>query len=1045
MKKAALLFLSLVAAISLFAQGEGEMTVSGLRHCHSPNSCASIQSLTANWRITSLMGEPLVRVSFKWTAGANTPANFFDSRDFIVLRCVAKGSSQVVGYIRSGGDCPVSGKGYGHNTGGSPSWTSIFCDSEGNSLGYSAEKTKEIWKKGFSVAGVSLVRSGGLDADKPNTSQSSGTGGGGTPTTTVTGSSQSQRMAELQAKQRKLEEESKQRQQQQQQQQQRAAQERARQQQTDRSRQQQTIRQTSPGEARRFESEMANNYYKDSQRETQEMLDKVKQGAQDMMNTWVQIAEKNRIENEKWKAECAAKDRAWEANEARKKREKEELERQYEERMRQKAEERRREQEAKAAQATLLGQNRLAIVNEFNASDIPLSSAPGSSDKLYYFGYSFSSDMLKDNTCTFLITPTFEVGRRADGTWPYTSNVEGELRLTFYSSCILHGAYSTYDEAEQARQLFMSMLQKTGVAFKDKAYAGKVATVLPKPMPAVAPALKASFEGAEQLFASDKYDAALQQLFDTERQPGGSSEQGAYLKIWAYDKLLTYPHTDSLELLLPMHQAINSYLSTYASYPIKEKYAEVQALQQRYDGLGLGYQRVAAALSGNAEEQYQLGMVFYRSQLYRRAMEQLTRSAEQKHPKACGKAGLLYYTGLGRVKPDPNRSAKYLTWAVEANDWEGVTLAAYHYLDGLGNFRRDADKAAELFKKAYEMSQTQRDNPDADGAMFLTGQICRYGRYGEPNYYWASFWYNRAAQQSHSVYQQTAQKKANEVSSFLDSKMWGNTYFNRKDYPSAIRSYRDAYNIIKDAQVKDRLFEALLANADQLFLEKKDRYNARKAYDEAGELVGADQQKLAVILPKLEEFVYSEMRGYSFGFTSPSDHHKLSYYLACFPNGKFRQNLTNVIDFVYPNAAKYDYKWDYYTSAKRLYLIAAFTHSNSGKASRFVKKAQKCMKKLPGYGERSIGFAYDPSTKDDWTKGKLVVSAVLKGYPAEGSGLQLNDVITHIDGIPVEKLEPWQARELMRSFTSDEKGGCCYITFIRPGEILRRVIQVCGK
>lgn len=223
MKKAALLFLSLVAAISLFAQGEGEMTVSGLRHCHSPNNCASIQSLTANWRITSLMGEPLVRISFKWTAGANTPANFFDSRDFIVLRCVAKGSSQVVGYIRSGGDCPVSGKGYGHNTGGSPSWTSIFCDSEGNSLGYSAEKTKEIWKKGFSVAGVSLVRSGGLDADKPNTSQSSGTGGGGTPTTTVTGSSQSQRMAELQAKQRKLEEESKQRQQQQQQQQQRAA------------------------------------------------------------------------------------------------------------------------------------------------------------------------------------------------------------------------------------------------------------------------------------------------------------------------------------------------------------------------------------------------------------------------------------------------------------------------------------------------------------------------------------------------------------------------------------------------------------------------------------------------------------------------------------------------------------------------------------------------------------------------------------------------------------------------------------------------------
>jgi len=88
-----------------------------------------------------------------------------------------------------------------------------------------------------------------------------------------------------------------------------------------------------------------------------------------------------------------------------------------------------------------------------------------------------------------------------------------------------------------------------------------------------------------------------------------------------------------------MHQAINSYLSTYASYPIKEKYAEVQALQQRYDGLGLGYQRVAAALSGNAEEQYQLGMVFYRSQHYRRAMEQLRAAPSRSTPRPAVRRG----------------------------------------------------------------------------------------------------------------------------------------------------------------------------------------------------------------------------------------------------------------------------------------------------------------------------------------------------------------------------------------------------------------------
>jgi TPR repeat protein len=1040
MKKATLVLLWMLASSLLFAQGEGEMTVSSLNHCHSPNTCANIQSLTAKWNLTTLMGELLVRVSFKWTAGGDTPASFFDSRDFVLLRCVASGSSQVVGYIRSGADCPVSGKGYGHNMGGSPSWTSLFCDSEGNSLGYSAEKTKEIWKKGFSVAGVSLVRSGGLDADKPRTVQSASSGGGGTPTTTVTGSPQSQRVAELQAKQRKLEEEGKQQQQQQ-------AQEQARQQQqpqADRSRQQQAIRQTSPGEADRYAKEVALNNFKDSQRETQEMLDKVKQGAQDMMNTWVQTAEKNRQENEKWKAECAAKNREWEANEARKKREQEAKEAQYWENARKEAAERKRAEEAKSAQATLLGQSRQAIVNEFKASTIPLSSEQGG-DKLYYFGFSYNGDKLKDDACTFYITPTFEVGRRADGTWPYLPNVVAELNQKLpYNTRIMHGAYGSYDEAEQVRQALIGMLTKTGVAFRDKEYTGKVATALPKPLTGLPAVVKANFEGAELLFANGKNAAALAQLLSTEQLPGGSAERVAYLKLFAYDGLLAYPHTDSLELLLPMHQAINSYLSAYVSHPIKEKYAEVQALQEKYSRWGLGCQRVAAAVGGNAEEQYQLGMVFYRSELYPRAVELLARSAEQKHPKACGKAGLLYYTGLQGVTPDPDLSAKYLRWAVEANDWEGTILSAYHYRDGVAPFAKDADKATELFRKAYDMSQTQADNTDADGAMYLTGHFYRYGRFGEPNYDKAYAWYSKVAQRPYSVYQKVAQKKADELSSFLANKRGGDECFGKKNYSRAVWFYSFAYETIKDAKLKSRYFEAQLALGDEFFLEKKNKYDARKTYEEAGKLVGTDQQKLAVLLSKMEELEFDGMRGYSFDFTYGIDQLKLDLYLASFPNGKYRKNLTNVIDYVYPGRASYDYKNDNYNDAKRQYLKAAFTYSDSAKGRRFLKKVEKCMKKLPAYGERQLGFAYERSTNDDWTKGLLVVTSVQKGFPAEEKGLQVNDVITHIDGVPVDKLEPWQASELMRTFSGDQDGNF-YLTVVRPGEILRRVLPLHGK
>lgn len=1041
MKKAALLFLSLVATISLFAQGEGEMTVAGLRHCHSPNSCASIQSLTAKWNLTTMMGELLVRVSFKWTAGGDTPANFFDSRDFIVLRCVASGGSQVVGYIRSGADCPVSGKGYGMNMGGSPSWTSLFCDSEGNSLGYSAEKTKEIWKKGFSVAGVSIKRSGGLDADKPRTAQSSSTNSGGTPTTTVTGSPQSQRVAELQAKQRQLEAQSKQRQQQQQQQ----AQERSRQQQTDRSRQQQTSSNSSPGEASRYERQMALNQYNDAQRNSQEATRKLNEGVQQIKDLVSASFERDRQESERREEQRQADRRERLEAEARKKREQEEQSRQYWENARREVAQQKREEEAKTAQASELGQSRQDIINEFKASNIPLSSGQGAGDKLYYFGFSYYSAKLKDDACTFYITPTFEVGQRADGTWPYQANVEGELRLKLPSTYVMHGAYASYDEAEQVRQTLIGMLKKTGGTFRDKEYAGKVPTVVAKPLAGLPAAVKASFEGAEQLFASGKGDAALKLLLNTEKQPGGRAERVAYLKLFAYDQLLAYPHTDSLELLLPMHQAINSYLSAYANHPIKEKYAEVQALQEKYGRWGLGYQRVAAAVAGNAEEQYQLGMVFYRSQLCRRAMEYLARSAEQKHPKACGKAGMLYYLGFGGVKSNPDLSAKYLRWAVEANDWEGTILSAYQYRDGVAPFAKDADKAAELFRKAYDMSQTQADNNDADGAMYLTGHFYRYGRYGEPNYDKAYYWYNKVSQRPYAIYQKVAQTKANELSSFLDSKRGGDAFFDSKNYTRSAWYYREAYKVIKDAKVKGRLFEALLGSADYFLNEKKYTSSAKDAYKEAGELVGTDQQLLAALLPKLEELVYSDdIRERTFHCTYAYDVVKIDYYLASFPNGKYRTNLTNVIDYIYPGAADYYYRSNSYNDAKREYLKAAFTYSDSVKARSFLKKAQKCMKKVPGYGERQCGFAYEPSTKDDWTKGKLVVTSVQKGYRAEEEGLQVNDVITHIDGIPVEKMEPWQARELMRSFTDDQTG-CYYLTFMRPGEILRRVIQICGR
>lgn len=42
------------------------------------------------------MGEPVVNGAFKWTAGADTPVDYLDYRDYVLLECTPKKSD---GYL----------------------------------------------------------------------------------------------------------------------------------------------------------------------------------------------------------------------------------------------------------------------------------------------------------------------------------------------------------------------------------------------------------------------------------------------------------------------------------------------------------------------------------------------------------------------------------------------------------------------------------------------------------------------------------------------------------------------------------------------------------------------------------------------------------------------------------------------------------------------------------------------------------------------------------------------------------------------------------
>jgi len=172
--------------VSGFSQSSGELTVYPNHFYHSPQNYGEIKNLTVKWSFRTLFGEPVIDGVFKWEAGSNTPVDFLDYRDYVLLKCAPIKMSVANGHILSfyiaiTPTVPRAGEGYGFNTPGSPAWNDVFINSlwdkrQGENkyrldINYLPYKTvgdyaKAIWKGGFKVIDAELVRAGGLDADK---------------------------------------------------------------------------------------------------------------------------------------------------------------------------------------------------------------------------------------------------------------------------------------------------------------------------------------------------------------------------------------------------------------------------------------------------------------------------------------------------------------------------------------------------------------------------------------------------------------------------------------------------------------------------------------------------------------------------------------------------------------------------------------------------------------------------------------------------------------------------------------------------------------
>lgn len=127
----------------------------------------------------------------------------------------------------------------------------------------------------------------------------------------------------------------------------------------------------------------------------------------------------------------------------------------------------------KVEEARMLTGIRTDLFKRFKEGALPLSSSRIEAQTLYYFSYAYNPAQVGAKQTTLFISNVFAVDKYSDGTWPFKSTiVNGLSKLTPYSE-VLHGYYTSRQEAEAMRQGMMDIFLKTGGTTTAFTYKGK--------------------------------------------------------------------------------------------------------------------------------------------------------------------------------------------------------------------------------------------------------------------------------------------------------------------------------------------------------------------------------------------------------------------------------------------------------------------------------------------------------------------------------------------------------------------------------------------
>jgi|GEM_PF-3060495 len=463
---------------------------------------------------------------------------------------------------------------------------------------------------------------------------------------------------------------------------------------------------------------------------------------------------------------------------------------------------------------------------------------------------------------------------------------------------------------------------------------------------------------AEEAFNNENYSLALALINEVDLILGGANETTLYLRIRILDKrlpanpLANISQSAVINQLVELHDNIVTYLKSFEDSPNIEKYNEILSISKNYNKLGVNFELFSQVQKQDANACFEFGYYLYSKNDYSSAFKYYNISAEQKHPQACSKLGVFYYSGYDInnkiLDGDLKKSFDFFKIAAEKDDWEAICYLGLFYYFGL-YIPKDTVIANNYFRKAIERNKsiTKYEAAYSDAAMYMLGYFYESGLGCKKNLNMAKLCYENVAKISYSIYNKSACEKTEQFNKIIKLKESAESALIKMDYKTAIDNYISLNKLEPSAETKSKIYQTQVKYGDK-FYSTKDYSVALILYRNALTNAGKDSIR---IVSKISD---AEMQYENTFFDKAKISNKLEDYedyIYRYPKGKYVSQVNTILEDKYYQLATAMFDQKFWFSAKS-YFDKYQVYFQNGKHILEVEKKQKIVNKKIEYANK---------------------------------------------------------------------------------------------